>query len=228
MRVKFNEFFQISGDPSENEFNHVAYKPQNKSEKEKAQARANIGADKPFALSELGDTIRWNGDEFGLEACSFPVWLLVHELTDEDVAAFRENPELLKQAKGMDRDGTERLYWQTRGEAVEFDRDSIVVILENNYDMENMGKFIFPKRGVYFYKGGQSNSGGTFDVQTASFTVPGYKFKGERMKENWLPRLVVQNGDDKLILRSPKGYYFELTVSNSGELSTKQIYTQHL
>lgn len=186
-----------------------------------------------LTVANLGDTITWNGEEDGYETGSFEAYFLVHELTDEDVAAFRENPELLKQAKGIDQDGTERLFTETAGEndeAFEYGGAAIIVTLEDNYDENNMGRFVFPKKGIYFFKGSMHNSLEDFSrsVKTVSFTVPGYNFKGKRMKQIALPRLTVKNGDNRIILTSPKGMYWAITVDDYGNLSAKRHLANNL
>lgn len=145
---------------------------------------------RPVEYESIGDTITWDGNEEGMIACTFPVWFLVAPLTDEDVEKIRANPELFEQGVAVDQDGTERGFDKAEENRLRYDKECVLVVLEENLVLVN--DIVFPYKGVYFFSGSQSNSnsGVSVNIKTASFTVPGFEFHREIIKPIAVPYAV--------------------------------------
>lgn len=203
----------------------VSYLEQDKSDEEKAQARKNIDAvktwddvvDKPFRKTEIGDTLTWDGNTDGLLECDtfYRVFPFVEGIV--------ENIEL------FDRDNV--TYAKSNGHiytifSVVKSGDSIrvggevIITLKDDAFVPYCG-MRFPKKGVYFY--GRVESGDSGFVYVSSFTVQNFNFTTEKMNEEILPDTVVQNGDKELMLTSPNGSLFRITVDNNGTISAAQV-----
>lgn len=203
----------------------VSYLEQDRTDEEKAQARKNIGAaktwddveNKPFSKTESGETLTWDGNTDGLVECD-----TFYRVFDK-VKGIAENLELFKRENVtfLESDGSGYVgnWLEQTNDCINFG-GRVIITLKDNAFVSYCG-MRFPKKGVYFYKRNEGAVAGF--VWVSSFTVHGFNFKIEEMDEELLPDSVVKNGDSSLILLSPGGKRFKITVSNNGTLSAAEV-----
>lgn len=166
-------------------------------------------------VEEIGDTITWDGNTDGLENVS--MWYRVHSNVDDVLA----NIELFKKSMAVDTTGFESRYASHSDDVVCYWGDNVVIALKDGavYTAKNK---TFHKKGVYFacfYQNGETE-------WTKSLTVPEFTFRTKEFDEDLLPDLpdtVVHNGDSGLILTSPHGIKYQLTVGDGGDLTTTLV-----
>lgn len=163
---------------------------------------------KPFGdMPTGGDTLYWDGNTEGM-VCFLDVYYKVSDAT----------PSMGDFANGFVLNGAQQVpeFLTALGDGAFIHADGFFVVVPED-NMEINGEVI-PSKGVYFL----SNPGG--GAVASSLTIPGYTGfpVTKKMEEKYLPDTAVQNGDKELVLTSPSGNVFSITVSDDGTLTATE------
>lgn len=161
-----------------------------------------------FGESETGsDTLTWDGNTEGL-VCVSDLFYKVSDATPTVDEVANGIEMVLSDGETISVDGATASAAVNEGES--FGQAAFVMT-------EEIAAVSGIQPGLYLLRGGE--------IFVTSLTIPGYTgFPSvEKMDEKYLPDSVVQNGDTSIVLTSPNGTKYSVTVSDDGTLTTTAV-----